>query len=66
MGNKDGVQFDIGGGEKITINPTDNPAFPGGWYQSTTNDQGEKSTVVYDANGDMPSGKGTGDNDSYE
>lgn len=66
MGNQEGVQFDLGGGEKLTVNPTDNPKYPGGWYQTTTNDQGEKSTAVYDADGNMPSGKGTGDNDNYK
>jgi len=66
MGNKEGERFGIGGDETITVNPADNPSNPGGWYQTTTNSEGDKSTAVYDADGNMPSGKGFGDNDSYE
>jgi len=65
-GSKDGFQSDIGGGETLTVNSADNPSIPGGWYQCTTNDDGDKSIVVYDANGDMPSGSQHGDNDSYQ
>ncbi|WP_155848443.1 hypothetical protein [Arthrobacter sp. 35W] len=65
MGNKEGEQFDLGGGERLTVNPTDNPNYPGGWYQTTTDADGNKSTAVYDKDGNMPSGKGTGDNGSY-
>lgn len=43
-----------GGGEKLTVNSTNDPDVPGGHYQTTT---------VYDADGNMPSGKG--DNDRY-
>lgn len=66
MGNKEGEQFDIGDGMKLTVNPADNPNNPGGWYQTTTDSNGNKSTAVYDADGNMPSGKGYGDNDRYQ
>lgn len=59
-----GARFGTGGGENLTVNPTSDPSVPGGWYQTTTDGQGNKSTAVYDANGDMPAGKG--DNDSYQ
>lgn len=59
----EGMHEEIGGGEKLTVNSTDDPDVPGGWYQSTTNADGEKSTVVYDADGNMPAGKG--DNDDF-
>lgn len=65
MGNQEGERFELGGGEYLTVNPTDNPNVPGGWYQTTTNDQGDKSTAVYDASGNMPSGSQFGDNDKY-
>lgn len=60
----EGMHEDIGGGERLTVNSTDDPSVPGGHYQTTTNDQGDKSTAVYDADGGMPAG--AGDNDSYE
>jgi hypothetical protein len=59
----EGARFSIGGGEFLTVNSTDDPSVPGGWYQTTTNDGGDKSTAVYDANGDIPSG--AGNNDDY-
>lgn len=59
----EGARFSIGGGEYLTVNSTDDPAAPGGWYQSTSNSSGEHSTAVYDANGDMPAG--LGNNDDY-
>jgi hypothetical protein len=62
----EGAVIDLGGGEKLTVNPTDNPNVPGGWYQTTTDSQGNKSTAVYDSNGGMPSGKDKGDNDKYK
>lgn len=70
MGNPDrdhdeGLHTDIGGGEHLTVNSTDNPDVEGGWYQTTTNDDGDKSTAVYDKDGYMPSGKKMGDNDKY-
>ncbi|MDE9364448.1 hypothetical protein PZ938_02415 [Luteipulveratus sp. YIM 133132] len=66
MGNKEGERFGIGDDETLTVNPTDNPDVEGGWYQTTTNSQGDKSTAVYDRDGNMPSGSKMGDNDSYE
>ena len=62
----EGMREDIGGGETLTVNSTDNPNAEGGWYQTTTNDQSEKSTAVYDADGNMPEGGKMGDNDAYE
>lgn len=66
MGNKEGERFSIGGDEMLTVNPTDNPAVEGGWYQTTSNSQGEHSTAVYDQDGNMPSGSKMGNNDDYE
>jgi hypothetical protein len=65
-GPGEGLDTDIGGGEHLTVNSTDNPSIPGCWYQTTTNDKGDKSSAVYDSHGNMPSGKGTGDNDKYK
>jgi hypothetical protein len=65
-GSKDGFQIDIGHGERLTVNSADTPSIPGGWYQSTTNDKGDKSAAVYDADGDVPSGGRYGDNDDSE
>lgn len=54
----EGARFSIGGGEYLTVNSTDYPSVPGGWYHTTSNESGEHSTAVYDANLDMPSGAG--------
>lgn len=66
MGRNDGLgdKFGTGGGEELTVNPTDDPRAPGGWYQTTTDSSGNKSTAVYDADGNMPAG--LGDNDKYQ
>jgi hypothetical protein len=58
-----GARFGLGGGETLTVNPTKDPKVPGGWYQTTTKGKGKKSTAVYDADGNMP--RGRGDNDRY-
>jgi hypothetical protein len=63
-GSRDGFQIDIGGGERLTVNSADDPRAAGGWYQTTTDSSGNKSTAVYGADGSMPSG--LGDNDSYK
>lgn len=60
----EGLHEDIGGGEHLTVNSTDDPAVAGGHYQSQTNSEREKQTAVYDSEGDMPAGKG--DNDEFE
>lgn len=61
---KYGGRFSTGGSERLTVNPNDDPKAPGGWYQSTKDEAtGEKSTAVYDSDGNMP--PGMGDNDKY-
>ena len=59
----EGMHEDIGGGESLTVNSTDDPSVPGGHYQSQTNADGEKQTAVFDSEGNMPAGKG--DNDEF-
>jgi hypothetical protein len=50
-GSNQGLRHETSGGASITTGPTSDPAVPDGNYISVTNDQGSKTTIVYDSGG---------------
>ena len=47
----EGLHEDIGGGQTLTVNETNAPSNPGGYYQSQSNGEGQHVTQVFDSSG---------------
>lgn len=58
--SRDGEQWTTSDGTKHTVNSTEDPRAPGGYYYSQTDSNGNKATAVYNSNGtlaDVPANK---------
>ena len=60
----DGSQWRDTDGTVHTVNSSENPGNPGGYYHSQVGTDGSKSTSVYDSNGGLYGGPKGGDNSS--
>jgi hypothetical protein len=51
--SKDGEQWTASDGTKHTVNSTQDPKAPGGYYHTQTSPDGTKATAVYNADGSL-------------
>lgn len=62
--SRDGAQWTDSDGTIHTVNSSDNPSNPGGYYHSQVGTDGSKSTSVHTSNGSLYDGPKSGDNSS--
>lgn len=62
--SRDGAQWTDSDGTTHTVNSSDNPGNPGGYYHSQQDSDGNKSTSVHTSDGSLYDGPKSGDNSS--